>query len=119
MKENDLIRDDVFDLLLGAQDAKRVYAVSNMITKELVGIFTNRKILLGALVQAGLPENSYVQGSRARRSVTTSSIATGFCRKALNIFYTDMYGEQILMYRVLEITLNRLNPKYMPDFDNN
>lgn len=115
MKENDIIKNEVWDFLLGENETRRVYVASKQDNKgELLGVFSNRKILLGALQQVGIPNNAYIKGVRTNRPVSVSSVGTGFFNKALNIYYTDDDGNEILLFRVWEITQNRLNPKYMP-----
>lgn len=114
MKENEIIKNEVFELLVGAPDARRVYVASKQNNKgELLGVFSNRKILLGALEQVGIPDNAYIKGIRSNKPVSVSSVANGFVNKALNIYYTDDDNNEILLFRVWEITQNRLNPKYI------
>lgn len=118
MKENDIIKNEVWDFLLGENEKRRVYVASKQDNKgELLGVFSNRKILLGALQQVGIPDNAYIKGIRTNRPVSVSSVGTGFFNKALNIYYTDDDGNEILLFRVWEITHNRLNPKYIPKND--
>lgn len=120
MKENEIIKNEVFELLVGAPDARRVYVASKQNNKgELLGVFSNRKILLGALEQVGIPDNAYIKGIRSNKPVSVSSVANGFVNKALNIYYTDDDNNEILLFRVWEITQNRLNPKYIQQQNKN
>lgn len=110
MKENTDIVNEVIDSLLGIGETRRVYVAVKQ--GELLGVFSNRKILLGALQQSGVPENAFIKGARMNKSVSVSSVANGFNNKVLNIYHINDNGEEYLLYRVWELTFNKLNPKY-------
>ena len=111
MKDNETIKNEVYEALLGENEPRRVYVATRY--GELLGVFSNRKILLGALQQTGIPDNAYIKGARTNKAVSVSSIANGFFNRTLNIYYNDENDNPILIYRVWEITYNRLNPKYI------
>ena len=111
----------MFDILLGNDEPRRVYLAiklhnipnSELQQSELLGVFTNRKILLGALTQVGIPNNAYIKGMRSNKTVSVSSIANGFFDRVLNIYYNDDNNNPTLLFKVWELTLNRLNPKHI------
>lgn len=111
MKNNEDIKSEVIDALVGVGETRRVYVAVKQ--GELLGVFSNRKILLGALQQSGVPQNAYIKGVRLNKEVSVSSVANGFNNKLLNIYCTNDEGQEYLLYRVWEVTLNKLNPKYI------
>lgn len=109
------VLNEVFHILTGEQEIKRFYVATSCINGggELLGVFSNRKILLGAIQQVGIPKNAYIKGMRAKRPVNISSVATGFFNKNLKIFATDENDNEKLIFNIWEITQNKLNPKYI------
>lgn len=80
-----------------------------------LGTFSNQKLLLGALYKCNL-EGMYIKGKKSDRKVNKGSINTGFVNRCLKIYQKNSdTGEEELVYKILENTLNRLNPKFMED----
>lgn len=91
---------------------KRFYVVAK--DGVLIGVFSNRKIMLGALVKSGI-ELCHIKGARINKQVNTGSIATGFEEGVLKIYQTTENNEEVLKYKVWEITLNKLNPEFFKE----
>lgn len=93
-------------------DDKRLYICAKIIEDKsfILGVFSNRKILFDTLKIVGL-DDCYILGSRKKKNVTPESIATGFVGRGLNIF-KDIDDKSSIVYKVLEINMNEINPYY-------
>lgn len=85
-------------------------SVDENLNETLVGIFSNRKPMMGALYKVGI-ENTYIIGKKAKKKVTASSIGLSFENKIVKIF-REINGEDKVVFKIREITLNRLNPTF-------
>lgn len=85
-------------------------SVDENLNETLVGIFSNRKPMMGALYKVGI-ENTYIIGKKAKKKVTASSVGLSFENKIVKIF-REINGEDKVVFKIREITLNRLNPTF-------
>ena len=75
-------------------------------SERLIGIFSNRKPMMGALYKIGL-QDSYIIGKKTDKKVTAATIGTSLQNSICKIYRN---GE--IIFKIREITLNRLNPEF-------
>lgn len=84
----------------------RTYIVSHK--GVLIGNFSNRKILYEAICKVeSRYEELYIIGERKHKSFDTTTLGNSFRNK-----YLELYLDDSLTYKIWEITLNSINPKY-------
>jgi len=82
---------------------------NNSSISDFVGVFTNRKPLLEALLQVGLV-GCYISGSRKQKSVNSNTLGTGFVDGKLIIYRQNEESQQeVVAYRIKEIYKNTIN----------
>ena len=100
------------DILQKGSD-RRFYLATKVdedLNETLVGIFSNRKPMMGALYKVGI-EDTYISGKKTRKKVTAGSIGLSFKNKIVKI-YREVNGEEMVAFKIREITLNRMNPEF-------
>lgn len=100
------------DILQKGSD-RRFYLATKVdedLNETLVGIFSNRKPMMGALYKVGI-EGTYISGKKTRKKVTAGSIGLSFKNKIVKI-YREVNGEEMVAFKIREITLNRMNPEF-------
>lgn len=100
------------DILEKGSD-RRFYLATKVdedLNETLVGIFSNRKPMMGALYKMGI-EGTYISGKKTKKKVTAGSIGLSFKNKIVKI-YREINGEEIIAFKIREITLNKMNPEY-------
>lgn len=100
------------DILQKGSD-RRFYLATKVdedLNETLVGIFSNRKPMMGALYKVGI-EDTYLSGKKTRKKVTAGSIGLSFKNKIVKI-YREVNGEEMVAFKIREITLNRMNPEF-------
>lgn len=103
------------DILKNGSD-RRFYLATKVdedLNETLIGIFSNRKPMMGALYKVGI-EDTYIIGKKAKKKVTASSVGLSFENKVVKIF-RKIDGEDRVVFKIREITLNRLNPCFFND----
>ena len=100
------------DILQKGSD-RRFYLATKVdedLNETLVVIFSNRKPMMGALYKVGI-EDTYISGKKTRKKVTAGSIGLSFKNKIVKI-YREVNGEEMVAFKIREITLNRMNPEF-------
>lgn len=101
------------DILKKGSDRRFYLAtkVDESLNETLIGIFSNRKPMMGALYKIGI-DDTFLVGKKARKKVNAGSIGVAFKNKIVKI-YREVNGEEIVAFKIREITLNRMNPEFL------
>ena len=82
--------------------------VDENLNETLIGIFSNRKPMVGALYKIGI-DDTFIVGKKTRKKVTAGSIGLSFNNKIVKIC-REIEGREVIAFKIREITLNRMNP---------
>lgn len=88
---------------------KRVYVLGCNINNKptIAGIYTNKKLLLEAMLSIGL-KGCYIKAKRKNVDVNASSLQNNFIDNII-IYTKDIDGNETFKFKVLELKLNNYN----------